>query len=93
MNKIVILIMLVMLVMLLAIGNAFAEEPSPWANKSNSIKPVVYTECRAGKLFIVAASANGVAIMQIFDDDGDMVPKPQTCECTKEDLRENKKMD
>ena len=83
---------ILMLVMLLAMGNAFAEE-SPWAKKPNSIKPIVYTECRMGKLFIVAASAHGLAIMQVFDDDGDMVPKPQTCECTKEDLRENKKHD
>ena len=65
--------------MLLAAGNAFAEE-SPWANKPNSIKPVVYTECRAGQLFVIAASRYGVTIMQIFQDAGDMVPKPIECD-------------
>ena len=86
------MIKILTLIMLLVAGNAYAEEPSPFEGR-HAVKPAVYTECRAGKLFIVAASAHGVAIMQIFDDDGDMVPKPQTCECTKEDLRENKKMD
>ena len=86
------MIKILTLVMLLVAGNAFAEE-SPWANKPNSIKPVVYTECRAGKLFIVAASAYGLAIMQVFNDEGDMVPKPAECECSKRDLNENKKMD
>ena len=87
------MIKILTLVMLLVAGNAFAEEPSPWAGKPNSIKPIVYTECRAGKLFIIAASSHGLAIMQIFEDTDDMVPKPIGCECTQKDLDENKKVD
>lgn len=83
---------ILMLIMLLAMGNAYAEEPSPFEGR-HDIKPSVYTECRAGKLFIVAASRYGLAIMQIFEDTNDMVPKPMRCECSKKDLNENKEMD
>lgn len=61
----------------LTIGVAFAEE-SPFEAKYK-MKPNVYTECHAGYLFIIAASQNGVAIMQVFKDAGDMVPKPVEC--------------
>ena len=64
---------------LLASADAFAEEPSPFEGK-HTIKPIVYTECQAGKLFVIAASQYGVSIMQIFKDAGDMVPKPMECE-------------
>ena len=57
--------------------NVLAEE-SPFEAKYK-LKPNVYTECHAGFLFIIAASQNGVAIMQVFKDAGDMVPKPVEC--------------
>ena len=86
------MIKILTLIMILASGNVFAEEPSPFEGR-HAIKPSVYTECRAGKLFVIAASVYGLSIMQIFEDTNDMVPKPMGCECSKEDLRENKKHD
>jgi len=80
------------LIMLLFAGNAFAQEASPFEGR-HMVKPIVYTECRAGKIFIIAASQYGVSIMQIFEDTDDMVPKPMGCECTQKDRNENKEMD
>jgi len=62
--------------------NVVAEE-SPFEGRHNQ-KPLVYTECKAGYMFIIASSKNGIAIMQVFQDAGDMVPKPIECECPKD---------
>ena len=62
---------------MLAMGNVYAEE-SPFEAR-HKLKPLVYTECKAGHLFIIATSKTGVAIMQVFKDAGDMVPKPIEC--------------
>lgn len=64
------------LALLLMTGTAIAEE-SPF--KRHDIKPIVYTDCQAGHLFVIAASENGVSVMQVFQDAGDMVPKPIEC--------------
>ena len=53
-------------------------EESPFEGR-HDVKPIVYTECKKGHEFIIAASVYGVSIMQIFVDAGDMVPKPMTC--------------
>lgn len=73
------MIKVITLLMLLAAGNAFAggTEPSPF--NEHNVKPVVYTECKAGYLFVVAASVHGISMMQVFKDAGDMVPKPVDC--------------
>lgn len=61
-------------------------EPSPFDGRHKIEKPVVYMECHyspkheQGFLFIIAASHNSVAIMQVFQDAGGMVPKPVECE-------------
>ena len=67
-----------MVVMLVTTGIVIAEE-SPFEGR-HKLKPLVYTECKGGHLFIIASSKNGVAIMQVFKDAGDMVPKPVECE-------------
>ena len=59
--------------------SAATAEKSPFEGK-HDVKPIVYTECRAGQLFVIAASRYGVTIMQIFQDAGDMVPKPIECD-------------
>lgn len=66
--------------MILMSGNVFAgsTETDPFAGK-NEIKPIIYTECLGGHLFAIAASQQGVTMMQIFKDAGDMVPKPIEC--------------
>ena len=65
-------------ILLFAFTTASAEE-SPFDGR-HTLKPLVYTECKAGQMFIIASSKYGVAIMQIFQDAGDMVPKPIECE-------------
>lgn len=60
-----------------ASADAFASsEASPFEGRH---KPTVYTECKLGKWFVVAYNANSVSIMQVFQDAGDMVPKPMEC--------------
>ena len=72
------------LILMLASSNAFATatEPSPFEGR-HEIKPIVYTECQAGHVFVIAASRYGVSMMQVFQDTDDMVPKP--IECGKKD--------
>lgn len=75
-------IITLLLTLILTVGSANAEE-SPFDGRYN-VKPLVYTECKAGQLFIIASSKYGIAIMQVFKDAGDMVPKPVECTCEDE---------
>lgn len=64
---------------------AGSTEESPF-NARHEARPAVFTECVAGQLFVIASSPNGVALMQAFQDDGDMVPKPIECPLTEYDI-------
>ena len=73
------MIKILTLVLLLASGNVFAgSEQSPFDGRHNA-KPIVYTECKLGKWFVIAYNANSVSVMQVFEDRNDMVPKPMEC--------------
>lgn len=67
-----------LLALALVFGTANATEPSPFEGR-HTIKPIVYTECQGGHLFIIVASQYGVATQEIFQDTNDMVPKPIEC--------------